>query len=81
MAGDCFVLTFASTHQAIAMEKQLQQQFAPVLMPTPRQIASGCGFALKICGVDRAALQEAIQDCGGQCNLYLLQGGAYLPCF
>jgi hypothetical protein len=42
-----YVITFASTHSAISTEKHLKQNFKIVVMPTPREISSGCGIAVR----------------------------------
>jgi hypothetical protein len=41
------ILTFASSHQALAAERQFLGAGLPVeLIPVPRQIRSDCGFCL-----------------------------------
>ncbi len=78
MSTGCFVLTFDSTHQAIAMEKRLQGIFQAQLMPTPRQITSGCGFAIKVKEAERRQLDEALQGAEPGYHLYLLENGDYI---
>jgi len=44
-----FLITFASTHSAMAAEAFLKEsQAAAKLIPLPSIIAAGCGFAIKI---------------------------------
>ncbi|MEG1537848.1 MAG: DUF3343 domain-containing protein [Clostridiales bacterium] len=76
MNKDCFVLTFDSTHQAIAMEKRLRD-FQPVMMPTPRQLSSGCGFALKISQGEEQALAVAVAASAIDCRCYRVAAGRY----
>ncbi|MCR4963609.1 MAG: DUF3343 domain-containing protein [Firmicutes bacterium] len=79
MASGCFVITFDSTHQAIAMEKRLKGMFQSQLMPTPRQITSGCGFAIKLKTQDRAQLDGLLQEAEPGYHLYALENGDYIP--
>ena len=41
------VIVFESTHDAIAAKTALQS-IKPIVLPTPREISSGCGIALMI---------------------------------
>jgi Putative Se/S carrier protein-like len=53
------VLTFLSTHSAMAAEdifKQLKLDFE--LIPTPRQISAECGFALLVRQLDYRMIKE-----------------------
>ncbi|MCF7911419.1 MAG: DUF3343 domain-containing protein [Candidatus Cloacimonetes bacterium] len=57
------VLTFHSTHSAMAAEdtfKQLKLDFE--LIPTPRQISAECGFALLLRGLEIAEISLICQQ-------------------
>ncbi|MCD6181127.1 MAG: DUF3343 domain-containing protein [Candidatus Cloacimonetes bacterium] len=43
-----FVITFGSTHQAMAAEHSLDGVLPLELIPTPREISSECGFTLLV---------------------------------
>ncbi|MGL4606923.1 MAG: DUF3343 domain-containing protein [Eubacteriaceae bacterium] len=43
-----FVLAFANTHSAIMTEKHLKSFGKITLMPTLREISSGCGISIRI---------------------------------
>ncbi|MBS7526559.1 DUF3343 domain-containing protein [Fusibacter paucivorans] len=55
-------ITFETTHRAIAFENLLIDRFAIELIPTPREVTSSCGLALKFKMEDRAAVLEAIKE-------------------
>ena len=57
------VLTFLSTHAAMAAEaffKQLKLDFE--LIPTPRQISAECGFALLLRQLDSPTIKDICQN-------------------
>ena len=55
------VITFATTTQAMAMEKFCQTQSLPGrLIPVPREITAGCGLSWKADPADRDALEAAL---------------------
>ena len=55
------VITFATTTQAMAMEKFCQTQSLPGrLIPVPREITVGCGLSWKADPADRDALEAAL---------------------
>lgn len=44
-----YLVSFSSTHHALAAEKALKTRDIPqIMLPTPREISSSCGLALKI---------------------------------
>ena len=60
-----FIVTFASSHQALAAERQFLGAGLPVeLIPVPRQIRSDCGFCLLVQGAEGAC--ERLRACGAQ---------------
>ena len=57
------VILFYSTAHAIRAEKVLQQAGFPMKMiPTPRQISSDCGMALRFDRSDREAVTASLQE-------------------
>ena len=55
------VITFATTTQAMAMEKFCQTQGLPGrLIPVPREITAGCGLSWKAQPQDKESLLEAM---------------------
>lgn len=57
------VLTFNSTHFALAAEKKLKEKNLLVqLIPTPRSVSSRCGFSLKIEYTEMDIIQNAISE-------------------
>ncbi len=61
----CLVITFFSTVQAMAVEKELTAQGLPGRMiPVPREITSGCGLAWKAPADREEELTLAIERAG-----------------
>jgi hypothetical protein len=59
------VVLFASTSHAIKGEKVLQEAGVPVkLIPTPRQLSSDCGLALRFDLGQRARVEELMRERG-----------------
>ena len=55
------VITFATTTQAMAMEKFCHAQGLPGrLIPVPREITAGCGLSWKADPADKDALEAAL---------------------
>ena len=55
------VITFATTTQAMAMEKFCQAQGLPGrLIPVPREITAGCGLSWKADPEQKEALEAAL---------------------
>lgn len=77
-----YVLTFESTHGAIATERKLRDQSRIVVIPTPRDIASGCGIALRFPSEDLLTVEMAMANSDLDSSLYHLyryQEGIYTP--
>ena len=53
-----YIVTFLSTHHAIAAERHCEAAFSCRLVPLPPSISAGCGLALKL---EDAQLQPARQ--------------------
>lgn len=65
-----YILTFASTHDAIAGEQCARERIATAVMPLPQEISSGCGLALRFL---KAELPEILSFCETlpmKCTLY-----------
>ena len=61
------IITFATTTQAMAMEKFCAEQGLPGrLIPVPRQITAGCGLAWKAQPRDKDGLIHALTAAGMQ---------------
>ncbi len=59
------IITFATTTQAMAMEKFCAQQGLPGrLIPVPREITAGCGLSWKAQPEDKDRLITALKDAG-----------------
>lgn len=43
-----YLLTFDSTHDAMEFEDFLKKDFSIIVMPTLREITTGCGISIKI---------------------------------
>ena len=57
------VITFATTTQAMAMEKFCHAQGLPGrLIPVPREITAGCGLSWKAEPEQQAALEAALLE-------------------
>ena len=59
------ILTFASTHHAIAAQEKLKNgrvQF--MVIPTPVEISSNCGIALSIASADVAIVRHMLMGTG-----------------
>jgi len=55
-----FLLTFDSTHDAMAAQKELAG-FDPLMIPTPRSLSAGCGMALKLLCENAEPIREALR--------------------
>ena len=59
------IITFATTTQAMAMEKFCSQQNLPGrLIPVPREITAGCGLSWKAAPEDQEGLVAALTEAG-----------------
>ena len=57
------IITFATTAQAMAMEKFCGREHLPGrLIPVPREITAGCGLSWKALPEDRERLLTALAD-------------------
>ena len=59
------IITFATTTQAMAMEKFCAQNALPGrLIPVPREITAGCGLSWKAQPEDEELLTAALSEAG-----------------
>lgn len=59
------ILTFYSTHHALAAEKLLKaNHIRPLLVPTPRELSSNCGIALRISDNELATVRDLLESAG-----------------
>ena len=59
------IITFATTTQAMAMEKFCAQRNLPGrLIPVPREITAGCGLSWKAQPEDKDQLIDALSQAG-----------------
>lgn len=59
------IITFATTTQAMAMEKFCAQNGLPGrLIPVPREITAGCGLSWKAQPEDKEILTSAFSEAG-----------------
>ena len=62
-----FIITFATTTQAMAMEAFCHAQGLPGrLIPVPREITAGCGLSWKALPEEREPLLAAMEAAGMQ---------------
>lgn len=77
-----YVMTFASTHAAMAAEKRLRPVAAVSILPTPRAISQGCGIAIRFGEADRSAVEQTLAALAlptGQYRIYRFDGTTYTP--
>ena len=59
-----FIIAFDATTQAMATDKLCAKNGLPGrLIPVPREITAGCGFAWKAAPEDETILIEALTNC------------------
>ena len=67
-----FVVTFATTTGAMAMDRACQAAGLPGrLIPVPREITAGCGLAWKAAAEQEEAVTAALEEAG------IKYGGVY----
>lgn len=62
-SNDSFVVTFDSTHDAIAAQKTLGTRGYQVI-PTPTEISTGCGIALRFHSGDILEVKSLLEKAG-----------------
>ncbi|MBE6939476.1 MAG: DUF3343 domain-containing protein [Ruminococcaceae bacterium] len=69
------IITFASTTQAMAVEKYCTENGLPGrIIPVPREITAGCGLSWKAAPEDQQALTDALQSSGlGWESMHILE--------
>lgn len=59
------ILTFGSTHHAIAAQEKLQNaRILFTVIPTPVEISSDCGIALSIAATDTTISRQILMESG-----------------
>lgn len=59
------ILTFYSTHHALAAEKALKEAGVDqTIVPTPRQLSANCGIAIRIADTDAAQARHVLESAG-----------------
>jgi len=59
------ILTFYSTHQALAAERLLKSHgIAQTVVPTPRELSGNCGIALRIAAEDAEVVRALLAEEG-----------------
>ena len=62
---ETLIITFATTTQAMAMEKFCAEKGLPGrIIPVPREITAGCGLSWKAAPGDREVLENALTGSG-----------------
>lgn len=76
-----YVISFESTHAAMASERALVGQAAASMIPTPREISAGCGMSLRFQADSRTEavrLASACTEAAGLAAVYeKRQDGSY----
>lgn len=70
-----YLITFSSTHAAMAAQKFLKGKIPFYVMPTLREISNSCGISLKINGSAYEEIMEAMRDIpinDGMYKIYLI---------
>lgn len=65
-ADTYYMLSFASTHQAIAAQRRFKDLVPVCVMPTLRAVQAGCGISLRVeeqdAGKLKAALSQGLEE-------------------
>lgn len=71
-----YMLSFESTHQALAAQRFLQPLVPASIMPTLRAVQAGCGISLRVEaeGLERLKTALGALQSGGW-RLYFVEGG------
>ena len=65
MRKSCYyMLTFPTTHDAMAAEKALSPQLPLAVMPTLRQVSASCGISLRLPPGQRETAEERLHQSG-----------------
>lgn len=70
-----YMLSFESTHQALAAQRFLQPRVPVGIMPTLRAVQAGCGISLRVEPDGFAPLKKALEAMqSGGWRLYFVEG-------
>lgn len=59
------IISFESTHDAMAAEKLLKERLSVVMLPTPRCITASCGISLRFALEDEDKVRAAAAKLSG----------------
>lgn len=66
MLDDYYIITFNSTHHAIASEQRLQSAGLAVrIIPVPTQVTADCGLALRFSAEDFPGIHSLMENIPG----------------
>lgn len=65
-----FLITFSSTHTAIAAQNYLKGKATFYVMPTLRQISSSCGISVKITSVPYEEIRRLMEQFPADEDMY-----------
>lgn len=70
-----YMLTFDSTHKALAAQRHLQGRVPVCIMPTLRAVQAGCGISLRVEEERVESLRKLLPGLGREgWRLYLVEG-------
>ncbi len=76
-ADTYYMLSFESTHEAIAAQRRFKDRVPVCVMPTLRAVQAGCGISLRVEAQDAKKLKAAIPNgLEAGWRLFWVQGGA-----
>jgi len=67
-----YVMVFSSANHSIQTEKKARERFRITVIPTPREIASDCGLAIKFLDTEISAIKTFHNSLTIPADLYLL---------
>lgn len=65
-----YLLAFYSTSHSIQAEKILKDQFAILMMPTPRELTNDCGLSIKFLSKNFEEIKDFVYQMNIPCDLY-----------
>ena len=65
-----YIMSFPTTTDAMQAEKYMKEHFHITIMPTPREISSGCGLAIRFMEPHENAILDFVQTAPLNGTLY-----------
>lgn len=65
-----FIIAFPTTTDAMQAEEYTREHFHITIMPTPREISSGCGLAIRFMEPEEESIIEFVRTAPFKGNLY-----------